>query len=233
MLSTVHSYLNLKKNELGLTLGRIESTIAINHPDMSMSDTKLSKIFKDPKTKVSMEELFVIVESMGLDKQEILAILGEQEYRASKDVDYKGATELIAEFERREMDLRRDYDGQLVKAREIREGLQHAFNQAKEAFELSVATISDHRDKEIAKRDEIQRNVVTHLQNQLSETQADLFSAKKALAAASKSLTWWRVASATGFGILAAAFIYVLWEIMNMDKGATAFLVEMSKQGLL
>lgn len=233
MLATVHAYLNLKKNETGLTLGKIESAISLKYPEFSMSDTKLSKIFKDPKSKVSMEELFAIVDSMGLDKTEILAILGEQEYRASQGVDYMGAAELIADFQRREEAIRKDHAIQLAKAAEIREGLQHAFEKAERSFTLAVETIARHRDEELKKRDEIQVRVVSHLEQELIEKEEACTQLKERLAADTKSLKWWRAAATIGIGFLALMVAYLLWELINLDKGATAFLIQMVKDGVI
>lgn len=233
MLATVHAYLNLKKNETGLTLGKMEAAISLKYPELSMSDTKLSKIFKDPKSKISMEELFAIVDSMGLDKTEILAILGEQEYRASQGVDYMGATELIADFQRREEAIRKDHAIQLAKAAEIREGLQNAFEKAERSFTLAVETIARHRDEELKKRDEIQVRVVSHLEQELIEKEEACTQLKERLASDAKSLKWWRAAAVFGYSILSSAFIYILWELINLDKGATAVLIQMVRDGVI
>lgn len=190
MFSTVHAYLNLKKNERGLTLGKIESAIALKYPHLSMSDTKLSKLFKDPNSKVSIEELFAIVDCMGLDKMELLALIGEKEFRASQSVDYKGISELMADFQRRE------------------EALQLSFQKAEEAFTLAVDTISRRCD------DEIQR---VH-ENNLS---------------CCKRLKYWRIAAVVGFSILSFAFLYLLWELMHIDQGATAILIQMVRDGVI
>lgn len=226
LLATVHTWLNLKKNEKGLTLGRIEQSLSIKHPELSMSDTKLSRIFKDPKTKISMEELFALVDCMELNKQEIMAIIGEQEYRAAQVVDYKGTNELIAEFERREAAMRADHDAQIIKATAIREGMQRAFEAAEEAFRVAVETISRHRDEELQNRERLQGEVVLQLQQHLADEH-------ERVAAIRKSLKWWRAAAVIGYGILAGAFVYILWELVNLDKGVTAVLIRMVRDGLL
>lgn len=244
MHATVHSYLNLKKAELHLTLGKIESTIALQHPDMSMSDTKLSKIFKDPKTKISMEDLFVIVEAMGLDKREILAILGEQEYRASASVGYMGATELIAEFERREAEQRDHYEKLLEKEAAIRKNIHVAFTDAKGAFDHAVDVIQQNHQASLQERDSLYALNVSHLKTQITtdaQEYHDAIAAKdKSLStmaehagAAMKSMKWWRATAVTLIVTLSVVIIYLAWELRNLDKGATAILIDMVRQGLL
>lgn len=136
MLSTVHAYLNIKKNELHITLGKIESNILAKHPDLSISDTKLSKIFKDPNYRLPMEELFVIVEAMGLDKREILSILGEQEYRASADVGHKGTIAMSEE-----------YTAQIIALEQRCEGMQESFSQALDAISSAHASELSRYDR--------------------------------------------------------------------------------------
>lgn len=174
MLNTVHAYLNHKRNERGLTLGKIEALIEQKHPELSMSDSKLSKIFKDSSYKLSIEDLFIIVEAMGLDKREILAILGEQEYRASESVDYKGAAELIPEFERREAALVSYYKEQLEKEAVLRNNINHAFSEAKSVFDRTVEILRKDRASEredhfaaLKRRDETYDRAVGHLKAQL------------------------------------------------------------------
>lgn len=158
LYSTVHTYLTVKKAETGTTLGKIEQYIEEHYPELSMSDTKLSKIFKDPKAKISIEELFAIVEAMKLDRREILSILGEQEYRASEAVGYKGASELIADFQRRESNLHATYKEQLEKEAVIRRNIHKAFTDSTDRFDratgLFEAHLSDLQDdnKELVKR---------------------------------------------------------------------------------
>ena len=244
LLSTVHTYLNLKKNERGLTLGKIEQALSIKHPALSMSDTKLSRIFKDPQTKISIEELLAIVDCMGLDKLEILAILGEQEYRASEGVGYKGATELIADFERREASQRDFYENQLAKEAALRKNIHDAFKEVSSAFDHSVKIIQQNHAAALQERDSVYTRTVTHLKTQLltdaEEYHHAITSKDEALAtmathagAAMKSVKWWRLTAVFVIAVLVVVFLYVVWEIRNLDKGATAILIQMVRDGLI
>ena len=244
MLATVHAYLNRKRIEGGHTLGRIEQAISIKHPEISMSDTKLSKIFKDPKAKVSMEELFAIVEAMELDKQEILAILGEQEYRASEGVGYKGATELIADFERRETAQREHYEKLLEKEAALRNNINIAFTEAKGAFDHAVEVIQQNHADALRERDAVYTRTVTHLKTQL-ETDAQeyhdalvhkdetLSTMATHAGAAMKSMKWWRATAVFVIAVLAGLFVYLAWELRNLDKGATSILIQLVRDGMI
>lgn len=244
MYNTVQTYLNIKRAETGISLVKIERYIDEHYPDISMSDTKLSKIFKDPKAKVSIEELFAIVEAMKLGRMEILAILGEQEYRASAEVGYKGVTELIADFERRESAIRKAYTEQLEKEAMIRKNIHNAFTEAKSAFDHAVEVIQQNHDAALRKRDETYERAVTHLKKQLTidadEYHKALVSKDESIAtlaehagAAMKSMKWWRFAAVLALVALASGFIYIVWEVTNIDKGATAVLIQMVRDGLV
>lgn len=240
MLKTVHQWFNDKWDLTGYSLQKIVSNILTRHPESSFSVSKLHRIFNNPETKVSFEEVILIAEGMDQDPNELLAIIGGQEYKASADVGYKGAAQLIAEFERREAEIRKDHAFQVARAAEIREAMHQSFSAAQEAFTTAVTVISKHRDEELAKRAEIQHSVVEHLQNQvidmreqLDEKDAAISKEKESAVADRKSLKWWRASAIVAYAILTSAFVYVLWELTNLDKGATAVLIRLAQDGLL
>lgn len=173
MLKTVHEYINRKWDETGLSLERIRSGIIAANPSSSISVSKLHRMFSDPNYKLSIEELLAVVKAMGQDPKEILAIIGEQEYVASKDVGYKGATELIADFERREEAIRKNYVDQLEKEAVLRRNIHTAFTEARDGFSQAVETLERTHAAALRKRDDTYDRVVGHLKVQLDELKED------------------------------------------------------------
>lgn len=218
MLNTIHQYLVEKRNEKGLSLTKIESRINELHPELSMSDTKLSTIFKSPR-RISLDELFAIVDAMDLDRREILAILGEQEYKASEPVDYKGATALIAEHNAQIRLLQNQYEAQLERGRATREGMQVSFTAALDA--VKEAHVAD-----LAQRDERYETAVKHLKKDFVESEANF-------RAAMKSVKWWRGVAVGVLGLVAIVIFALVHDLSDLDNGLSGWLIRMIKEGHL
>lgn len=233
MLKTVHEYINIKWDETGLSLEKIRSNIIAANPSSSISVSKLHRMFSDPNYKLSIEELLSVVKAMGQDPKEILAIIGEQEYVASKEVGYKGATELIAEFERREAALRDDYEDRLEKEAVLRHNIHEAFIAARDSFKQALELLETTHNAALKKRDETYERSVGHLKNQLIEKDDVILNAESKFGAAIKSVKWWRFTAIITCSVLTVAFAYLVWEITHLDRGATAILIQLVKDGLI
>lgn len=226
MRDTAQKYLNLKYIESGMSYQQITARIDDLHPDCSMSDTKLSNILTKPGYKLSIDDMFAVVDALKLDRTEILAILGEQEYRAAEQVDYKGTIALVADFERRETEIRSDHAVQLAKATEIRQGLERTLAEVREAFKLAITALQDNRTAELAKRDEIQHSVVSHLQQQVLDL-------NQRAASLDKSIKWWRATAIVCISLLCLVVGYVVWELLTPGRGLTAFFTDLVRNGIL
>jgi len=233
LLKLVHEYLRNKWDETGLSLEKIRQNIINKNPQNSISVSKLHRIFSDPTYKLSLEEMMFITEALGQDPNELLAKIGGREYAASKPVDYKGATALIADFKRREDDIHKMYTVQLEKEAVIRENIRVAFTAAKEGFDHAVDVLQTQHEAALAKRDDTYDRTVGHLKTQLVDARDALGKAEEKFGAAIKSVKWWRFVAVLTSCALAVSFMYVIWELQNLDKGATAVLIQMVRDGLV
>ena len=234
MLKLVHEYLNKTWDETGLSLERIRQNIMDADPSASISVSKLHRIFSDPNNKVSLEDLIQIVRyGFKRNPQELLAIIGEQEYVASKEVGYKGAAELIAEFERREAALRDGYEDRLGKEAILRRNIHEAFIAARDSFKQALELLETTHNAALQKRDETYERSVGHLKKQLIEKDDVILNAEAKFGAAIKSVKWWRFTAIITCSVLTVAFAYLVWEITHLDRGATAILIQLVKEGLI
>lgn len=117
----------------------------------SMSKSKLQRVFTG-QVEVTVTDLEIIVEKgLGASMRELYALVGEQEFKASEELDFKGAKELMAEFsaERTKLEeahqmekkimresheesnrlMREDHAAQIEKLKTLRLELQEQFQQ--------------------------------------------------------------------------------------------------------
>lgn len=245
MLTLVHEHINHLWDETGFSLEKIRQNIVERNPDASISVSKLHRILSDPLCKLSLEDLLMLIrDGFRKDPNVLLAKIGGQEYAASEPVGYQGATALIADFERREAAIRKAYTEQLEKEAGIRKNIHAAFNEAKSAFDHSVEVIQQNHEEALKKRDDTYERSVGHLKQQLLIDADEYHKAVTAkneqlqemaehAGAAMKSLKWWRFAAIITSSALAGAFAYVIWELTNLDKGATAILIQLVRDGLI
>ena len=234
MLKLVHEYLNKTWDETGLSLERIRQNIMDADSSASISVSKLHRIFSDPNNKVSLEDLIQIVrDGFKRNPQELLAIIGEQEYVASKEVGYKGVSELIEEFERREVALRDHYEDRLEKEAVLRHNIHEAFIAEKDSFKQALELMETTYNAALKKRDETYERSVGHLKKQLIEKDDAILNAEAKFGAAIKSVKWWRFTAIVTSSVLTVAFAYLIWEITHFGRGATAILIQLVKEGLI
>lgn len=245
MLKLVHEHINQLWEETDLSLEKIRQNIIEKNPEASISVSKLHRILSDPLSKLSLEDLLMLIrDGFKKDPNVLLAKIGGQEYEDSKDVGYKGAAALIADFERRETAIRTAFTEQLEKEKVLRANIHQAFNEAKDAFDRAVSTMTAEHEAALKHRDETYDRAKNHLKEQLAD---DAKEYKKYIkdkddslkimsthaGAAMKSLKWWRTTAIITSSALAAAFFYLVWELTNLDKGATAILIQMIKDGII
>lgn len=245
MLTLVHEHINRLWDDTGLSLDKIRQNILERNPSNSISVSKLHRILSDPTCKLSLEDLLLIIQDgFRKDANVLLAKIGGQEYAASEPVGYQGVTALISDFERRETAIRKAYAEQLDKEAVIRKNIQGAFVEAKNGFDHAVDVLEKTHAAALAKRDETYDRTVKHLKQQLAtdaeeyhKAISDKDDSLKTLAehagAAMKSMKWWRFAAVFSLFALAAGFIYIVWEVTNIDKGATAVLIQMVRDGMI
>ncbi len=89
-----------------------------------ISVSKLQRIFTGQQS-LSTDDFELICEKgLDLDLDEVYARFGRQEFRDSEQVEYKGAKELLADFAKKEENLRSDYEQRLNREKEIVEFLK-------------------------------------------------------------------------------------------------------------
>lgn len=106
----------------------------------NISRSKLQRIFTG-QLDVTISDLEVIVEK-GFEERtdELYAQMGRQEFRDSKDFDYKGAKELLSDFNAEKAQIREEYEKRIAQSIEAREEAQLSFN-------LALAQIGDQYRK--------------------------------------------------------------------------------------
>lgn len=75
-----------------------------------ISISKLQCIFTGQRTFTVDDFELICEKGLGLNLDEIYARFGRQEFRDSQDVDYKGAKELLADFDKQKEALRTQYE---------------------------------------------------------------------------------------------------------------------------
>lgn len=94
----------------------------------NISRSKLQRIFTG-QLDVTVADLEIIVEK-GFEEStvELYAQMGKREFADSEDVDYKGAKELIADFNAEKEQIRQEYDLRINQSIKAREDAQRTFD---------------------------------------------------------------------------------------------------------
>lgn len=121
------NYLTQKKDAKKLAYDVLEERTNI-------SRSKLQRIFTG-QLDVTISDLETIVEK-GFEEStdELYAQMGKQEFRDSKDVDYKGAKELLSDFNAEKAQIREEYEKRIGQSIKAREETQTAFTSALETL---------------------------------------------------------------------------------------------------
>lgn len=121
------NYLTQKKDAKKLAYDVLEERTNI-------SRSKLQRIFTG-QLDVTVSDLETIVEK-GFEEStdELYAQMGKQEFRDSKDVDYKGAKELLSDFNAEKAQIREEYEKRIGQSIKAREDTQTAFSSALETL---------------------------------------------------------------------------------------------------
>lgn len=121
------NYLTQKKDAKKLAYDVLEERTNI-------SRSKLQRIFTG-QLDVTISDLETIVEK-GFEEStdELYAQMGKQEFRDSKDVDYKGAKELLSDFNAEKAQIREEYEKRIGQSIKAREDTQTAFSSALETL---------------------------------------------------------------------------------------------------
>ncbi len=97
-----------------------------------VSVSKLQRIFTGQGS-LSTDDFELICEKgLGLDLDEVYARFGRQEFRDSQDVDFKGAKELLSDFDRQKEALRNQYEERVQREREAVDFLKGLLNESKD-----------------------------------------------------------------------------------------------------
>lgn len=121
------NYLTQKKDAKKLAYDVLEEKTNI-------SRSKLQRIFTG-QLDVTVSDLETIVEK-GFEEStdELYAQMGKQEFRDSKEVDYKGAKELLSDFNAEKAQIREEYEKRIGQSIKAREDTQTAFSSALETL---------------------------------------------------------------------------------------------------
>ena len=121
------NYLTQKKDAKKLAYDVLESRTNI-------SRSKLQRIFTG-QLDVTVSDLETIVEK-GFEEStdELYAQMGKQEFRDSKEFDYKGAKELLSDFNAEKAQIREEYEKRIGQSIKAREDTQTAFTSALETL---------------------------------------------------------------------------------------------------
>lgn len=121
------NYLTQKKDAKKLAYDVLEERTNI-------SRSKLQRIFTG-QLDVTISDLETIVEK-GFEEStdELYAQMGKQEFRDSKEVDYKGAKELLSDFNAEKAQIREEYEKRIGQSIKAREETQLAFSSALETL---------------------------------------------------------------------------------------------------
>lgn len=110
----------------------------------NMSRSKLQRIFTG-QTDPTVSDLETIVEkSLGASMLELYALMGEQEFKDSEDLDYKGAKELMADFAAEKEQIRKDFSDRIEQAIQARIDAQGAFDTALNAIQSQYARNAEY-----------------------------------------------------------------------------------------
>ena len=150
-----------------------------------ISDSTLCRWFKG-EGNPTVDDLERVFQALGSDMQGVFAEVGEQEMRASEQLDFKGTEAMLADFSRREAVIREDYERQLTQQIDLRNTLQLT-------FESAVATMAGEHAQAIAQ-----------LTAELHEAQrrADQIDAKR------HNVFWGMLAA---LGLVTVAFVVALF----------------------
>ena len=121
------NYLTQKKDTKKLAYDVLEEKTNI-------SRSKLQRIFTG-QLDVTVSDLETIVEK-GFEEStdELYAQMGKQEFRDSKEFDYKGAKELLSDFNAEKAQIREEYEKRIGQSIKAREDTQTAFSSALETL---------------------------------------------------------------------------------------------------
>ena len=125
--------------------------------DCAKSVSTIQRIFTG-QTEPTVEDFEMIIEKgLGEDIREVYALIGEQEFKDSERIDYKGAKELLADFAAEKEAMRQEFADRLAHAKEMRIAEQAGFKIALDALEDKynkgtsyLKRIVEQKDAEIA-----------------------------------------------------------------------------------
>lgn len=121
------NYLTEKKDTKKLAYDVLEERTNI-------SRAKLQRIFTG-QVDVTVPDLETIVEKgFNESTDELYARMGKREFRDSKEVDYKGAKELLSDFNAEKAQIREEYEKRIGQSIKAREDTQTAFSSALETL---------------------------------------------------------------------------------------------------
>lgn len=131
--------LTRKKDETGISYERISTRIEQKR-NVSLSVSKLQRIFTGQQEPSVLDFEMIIEDGLEMDLMSVYAKMGRQEFKDSEQVDYKGAKELIADFNTEKAQIREEYETRIAQSIKAREETQLSFN-------LALAQIGDQYQK--------------------------------------------------------------------------------------
>ncbi len=125
-----------------------------------ISVSKLQRIFTGQGSLSTDDFELICQQGLGLDLDEVYARFGRQEFRDSQDVDFKGAKELLSDFDKQKEALRTQYEERIHREREAVDFLKNLLDEAK-AYNAKLTERAIKAETESAQAHKTSRRILT------------------------------------------------------------------------
>lgn len=170
------------------------------------------------KSTPSFDEVAMLAEVIGLSLPSVFATLGRQEFRDSEQIGFKGAKEMLAEFEADKQATREAYERQITHHVEMRTIAKQNYDDTIRRLEENYTSNRDYLQTELRElrqaNDKLQeRAVAAESDRKESETR--------------RHQTFWGMLIVIIILVLAVVGLasYIIWEFSNPFAGITEILL--------
>ena len=125
-----------------------------------ISVSKLQRIFTGQGSLSTDDFELICQQGLGLDLDEVYARFGRQEFRDSQDVDFKGAKELLSDFDKQKEALRNQYEERVHREREAVDFLKKLLDETK-AYNAQLTERAIKAETESAQAHKTSRRILT------------------------------------------------------------------------
>ena len=122
-----------------------------------LSASKLQRIFTG-QVDASVDDFELIIEKgLQADVREVYARIGEQEARASEQLDFAGTERMLQTFSEEKAQLRKEYEERIIRAEQAREDAQESFDAAINALQTQYTNTAEYLTGLVTKAEEHSR----------------------------------------------------------------------------